>query len=215
MAVRTLVLCEDCAHPASLTIDGLDGLGEGGYAFDYVSDPKDWSPERMAGYPLVVFSKANQTSDTDRTPWVTEETGQAFVDYVRRGKGLLFLHSGTALYKEIVSMRDLMGGVFVGHPPQCDVMVAPKAGHVLTEGTTTFTVCDEHYMMEMHDTNVDLFLHTSSEHGEMPAGWRRRESDGRVAVLTPGHNPEGWMVPAYQALLRNCLNWCSGAGIQN
>ncbi len=163
--MRALVLCEDCAHPASLTVDGLNGLGDTGYEFDFVTDPADWSAGTMADYPLVVFSKANQTSDKDRTPWVTDETGKAFVDYVTRGHGILFLHSGTALYKEIPTLRNLMGGVFVGHPPQCDVTVEPTEEHPLAAGCLSFTAKDEHYTMEMNDPNVDIFLHTHSEHG--------------------------------------------------
>lgn len=31
---------------------------------------------------------------------------------------------------------------------------------------------------------------------------------GRVCVLTPGHNPEVWSCPSFQALLRNGLRWC-------
>ena len=206
--MKALVLCEDCAHPASLTVDGLSALEDCGCEFIFVTDPADWSAGWMAEFPLVVFSKANQASAKDKTPWVTDEIGQTFVDYVARGHAILFLHSGTALYKDIPSLRDLMGGVFVGHPPQCEVTVEPTEGHALTSGSSAFTLKDEHYMMEMNDPGVEIFLHTRSEHGTQPAGWTRSEKNGRVAVLTPSHNPEGWVEPAYQALLRNCLDWC-------
>lgn len=212
--MKALVLCEDCAHPASLTVDGLNALGDSGYDFEFVTDPADWSVGWMAEFPLVVFSKANQTSAKDKTAWASDETGQAFVDYVARGHAILFLHSGTALYKDIPTLRDLMGGVFVGHPPQCEVTIEPTEGHDLTSGSSSFVLKDEHYMMEMNDSSVDIFLHTHSEHGTQPAGWTRSEGVGRVAVLTPGHNPEGWVEPAYQSLLRNCLGWCTGTGSQ-
>ncbi|MBK36933.1 MAG: hypothetical protein CME26_15565 [Gemmatimonadetes bacterium] len=208
--MKALVLCEDCAHPASLTIDGLNVLEDHVYEFTFVEDPNTWSAGWMAEFPLVVFSKANQTSASDKTPWASEKIAQAFVDYVSRGRAILFLHSGTALYTDIPPLRDLMGGIFVRHPPQCEVTVEPKAGHTMTSGSDTFTVKDEHYLMEMNDPAVDVFLHTHSEHGTQPAGWTRQEGNGRVAVLTPGHNPEGWVVPSYQALLRNCLDWCAG-----
>ena len=208
--MRTLVLCEDSAHPADLTRDGLAGLGDCGCEFDFVADSAKWSPEMMSEYPLVVFSKANNTSASDPKPWATEVTGSAFVNYVRHGNSILFLHSGTALYKDLPSFRNLMGGVFVGHPPQCPVTAEPKRNHTLTAGSSAFTLKDEHYQMEMNDPDVDLFLNSTSEHGIQPAGWTRTEGDGRVCVLTPGHRLETWHHPSHQAMLRNCLEWCKG-----
>ena len=207
--MRTLVFCDDSAHPASLTRDGLAALGQPGLQIDWVEDPAGWSTDSLNQYPLVIFSKANNRSRADHEPWASEETGQAFVDYVAGGSGLLVLHSGTALYDNAPSLCSLMGGVFTGHPAQCPVTVAPRADHPLTAGSAPFTLMDEHYMMEMNDPNVDLFLDTESEHGRQPAGWTRTEGKGRVCVLTPGHNPEVWRHPSFQALLRNSLDWCN------
>ena len=207
--MRTLVLCDDSAHPASLTRDGLTALGDSGLEFDWMADPDAWRAEGLNDYALVIFSKANNFSQTDPTPWATEETGKAFVNYVEAGNSILFLHSGTALYDNAPSLCGLMGGIFVGHPAQCPVTVAPRDGHPLTAASETFTLMDEHYMMEMNDRNVDLFLHTVSEHGTQPAGWTRTQGQGRVCVLTPGHNPDVWRHPSYQALLRNSLAWCN------
>ncbi|MEZ4713552.1 MAG: ThuA domain-containing protein [Caldilineaceae bacterium] len=211
--MRTLVLCDDSAHPAALTQDGLTGLGECGYEFDWQTNPDEWSAAEMNGYPLVIFSKANNRSRTESAPWADEEIGAAFVDYVRQGGNILFLHSGTALYGNAPALCQLMGGVFVRHPAQCPVTVEPLVGHPLTAGSAAFTGKDEHYQMEMNDPNVDLFLHTVSEHGTQPGGWTRTEGQGRVCVLTPGHNLEIWHHPSYQALLRNCLAWCAKTGL--
>jgi type 1 glutamine amidotransferase len=101
-----------------------------------------------------------------------------------------------------------VGGVFVKHPPQCPVTVEPQVGHPLTAGSAPFTLVDEHYFMELDDPQADIFLTTTSEHGPQPGGWRRTEGEGRVCVLTPGHNLEIWLHPSFQALLRNGLSWC-------
>ena len=207
--MRTLVLCDDTAHPAALTRDGLSALGDCGYEFDWQEDLSTWSAEGIDRYRLVIFSKANNRSHLDSAPWVTEKGAAAFVDYVSQGKGMLFLHSGTALYGNAPSLCRLMGGVFVGHPAQCPVTVEPHDGHPLTAGSATFTAKDEHYQMEMNDPDVDHFLNTMSEHGSQPGGWTRTEGKGRVCVLTPGHNLEIWHHPSYQAILLNCLAWCA------
>jgi type 1 glutamine amidotransferase len=63
--------------------------------------------------------------------------------------------------------------------------------------------------MEMTDQPLDLFLTTTSEHGAQPGGWTRTEGQGRICVLSPGHNLEVWLHPSFQALLLNGLRWCS------
>ncbi len=207
--MRTLVLCNDVAHPASLTRDGLAGLGNCGYDFDFLENSSDWSTEKMNDYPLIIFSKANNKSQSDNEAWASEEIGMSFVNYVRQGNSILFLHSGTALYDNSPSLCHLMGGIFVGHPAQCLVTVEPQHNHSLSKGSAAFTLKDEHYQMAMNDPEVDHFLSTTSEHGVQPAGWTRFEGKGKVCVLTPGHNLEIWHHPSYQAILRNCLAWCS------
>jgi type 1 glutamine amidotransferase len=208
--VRALVLCDDYWHPAAVAREGLDALqAEGEYAFDWIEDAGEWSAERMAGYPVVVLVKSNNVSAVDQTNWMTPEVETAFLDYVRAGKGLLVVHSGSAGYKETPVLRALMGGVFDQHPKQCPVTVQPQAGHPLTSGSEPFTIVDEHYIMVLDDAGADVFLTTTSEHGTQPGGWTRREGAGRVCMLTPGHNVEVWLEPSFQVLLGNALRWCA------
>ena len=206
--MQILVLCDDYWHPARVPRAGLSKLAEAGFSFDWIENAHDWSAERMAAYPLVILTKSNHISSSDQSGWMTDEAQSAFVEYVRKGNGLLAIHSGTAGYQEMPVLRSLLGGVFTHHPEQCMVTMQPHVNHLLTADIFPFTLKDEHYFMTMDDPQVDVFLATHSEHGEQPAGWRRTEGTGRVAVLTPGHNLEVWLHPSYQALLLNTLRWC-------
>jgi type 1 glutamine amidotransferase len=212
--MRTLVLCDDYWHPARTPRAGLGALQASGFEFDWIEHAGEWSAERMAEYPLVLLTKANNISAADQQPWVTQAVEQAFLEHVRKGNGLLAIHSGTAGYLEAPILRSLLGGVFVSHPPQCMVTIEPHASHQLTTGSASFTIKDEHYHMALDDPQADVFLTTASEHGTQPGGWTRREGAGRVAVLTPGHNVEVWLHPDYQALIGNALRWCGMAGNQ-
>jgi type 1 glutamine amidotransferase len=209
--MRTLVLCDDYWHPARTPRAGLGPLEERGFEFDWVENAGEWSAERMADFPVVVLTKANNISAADQRPWMTDQIEQALRDYVRQGNGLLAIHSGTAGYAQMPVLRGLLGGVFASHPPQCLVTVEPREPHPLTAGSAAFTLKDEHYFMELDDTQADLFLTATSEHGAQPAGWTRNEGAGRVCVLSPGHNLEVWLHPAYQALIYNGLRWCGAA----
>ena len=208
--MQILVLCDDYWHPGRVPREGLGALKDKGFAFDWIEDARDWSAEWMAAYPLVILTKSNHISSFDQSGWMTDDVQLAFADYVRKGNGLLAIHSGTAGYEEMLVLRSLLGGVFTHHSEQCAVTMKPQTSHALTTGIAAFTLKDEHYFMAMYDSQADIFMTTHSEHGEQPAGWRRTEGSGRVAVLTPGHNLEVWLHPSYQALLLNALRWCSG-----
>lgn len=207
--MRVLVLCDDYWHPAKTVREGLAPLVAQGFSFDFIENAADWSPERMAGYPVTILAKSDNVSAADQASWMTPEAQQAFVDYVSRGRGLLAIHSGTAGYEKMLALRELLGGVFTQHPPQCAVTVDPQPDHPLTANCGPFTAIDEHYFMALDDTGADIFLTTTSEHGIQPGGWRRTPGQGRVCVLTPGHNLEVWLEPSFQALVRNALTWCA------
>ena len=206
--MKTLVLCDDHWHPARIPQEGLGALNGTGFSFDLIVNARDWSPDIMMKYALVILTKSNHVSSADQSEWMTDTAQAAFADYVRNGNGLLAIHSGTAAYDQRSVLRRLLGGVFVRHPEQCPVTLTPLAGHPLAIGSDRFTLRDEHYFMAMDDPEADVFVTTTSEHGEQPGAWRRIEGSGRVAVLTPGHNLEVWLHPSFQALLLNSLRWC-------
>ena len=207
MKLRTLVLCDDAWHPAEVVQRGLNALADSRFAFEFITHGGDWSAAVMEEFPLVVVAKANHRCATDQASWLTAENEMAFPEFVQRGGGLLVLHGGTTGYKTLLHMRQSLGGVFLTHPDQCPVTVEPKSGHPMTVGVKRFTEQDEHYFMAMDDAQADVFMHTRSEHGVQPAGWTRTEGNGRVCVLTPGHNVAVWLNLEFQKLLRNGLQW--------
>jgi type 1 glutamine amidotransferase len=206
--MKLLVLCGDAWHPPEVARKALEAVARTQFKFDWIEDARQWTPEAMAAYPLVVLTKSDNVSVTDNSSWMTDTAQAAFSEYVRRGNGLLAMHSGTAEYEHKPVIRDLLGGVFLRHPEQCPVTVNPRPGHPLCAGSAPFTVMDEHYFMALDDTEADVFMTISSVNGEQPGAWRREVGDGRVAVLTPGHNIEVWQHPSYQALVFNSLRWC-------
>ncbi|HAO79189.1 MAG TPA: hypothetical protein DCQ92_09470 [Verrucomicrobia subdivision 3 bacterium] len=207
MSLRTLVLCDDTWHPAETIRRGLTALGDCGFAFEFLEDGTKWSADAMINFPLVVLAKANITSSTVERPWLTPDSQQVFPDYVQRGNGLVVVHADTSRYDQLPAMLELIGGAFLHHPDQCAVTVSPKPGHPAAVDVAPFTLRDEHYFMAMNDACVDVFLHSRSEYGVQPAGWTRTQGEGRVCVLTPGHNEEVWLHPSFQKLLLNALRW--------
>jgi type 1 glutamine amidotransferase len=207
--MRTLVLCGDHWHPPRVAHEGLRALQSSGFVFDWIEDARDWSPEIMSSYRSVILTKSNNVSHTDQTEWMTDDAQGAFLKYVQSGNGLLAIHSGTAEYERKSVLRALLGGVFTRHPDPCPVTIKPRMEHPLCTESGPFTLQDEHYFMALDDPQAEVFMTTASVNGEQPGGWRREVGNGRVAVLTPGHNLEVWLHPSFQALLINSLRWCS------
>jgi type 1 glutamine amidotransferase len=210
--MKILVLCDDFWHPARVPQAGLKPLEAEGYSFDWMTDATGWTERAMSQYAVVILTKSNNISSLNVEPWMNPEVEKAFVNYVRSGKGLLVIHSGSAGYQNTPELRALIGGVFLQHPPQCPVTIEPVTQNSLTNMVEGFTVQDEHYHMSLDARDADVFLTARSEHGTQPAGWTRRERLGRVCMLTPGHNVEVWLHPSYQQQIRNALVYCTGAG---
>ncbi|MGN7168854.1 ThuA domain-containing protein [Paenibacillus cellulositrophicus] len=214
--MNILVLCDDQWHPADVVKGGLEPLRAGGFNFHYILETDaEWqdSLERLlTEYDLLILAKSNRVSAVKEQPWLTAQTGGLLQRYVSVGGGLLVLHSGTVGYRDIEDVRRLVGGVFHHHPEQCPVTVEPVQDTEITRGVHAFTLQDEHYFMDMTDqSDVNIFMVTRSEHGEQPGGWTRTEGEGRVCVLTPGHNLAVWLHPGYQQLLRQALTWTASA----
>jgi uncharacterized protein len=206
---RVLVLCDDQWHSAQTARLGLKPIEKNGtFTFDYIEDTQDWSEEKMMEYQLVILTKSNNVSSTNHAPWMTSDVENAFLNYFHTGNGLLIIHSGTADYRECSVLRGITGGAFASHPEQCEITVTPKTQNPFKLDLASFTIFDEHYMMDLDDKSANVFLTTSSEHGVQPAGWTRNEGSGRVCVLTPGHNLEVWLHPSYQELINKALFWC-------
>ena len=207
--MKTLVLCGDDRHSPRIAREGLEAIHQTEFSFDWIENARDWTPEIMSSYPLVILTKSDNVSQTDRTNWMTESVQIVFSDYVQQGNGLFAVHSGTAEYEQKTVLRGVLGGVFLHHPEQCPVTINPQVEHPLCAGSAPCTLRDEHYFMALDDPQADIFMTTTSIHGEQPGAWRREVGKGRVAVLTPGHHLEVWLHPSYQALLLNSMRWCS------
>lgn len=82
------------------------------------------------------------------------------------------------------------------------------ASHPIMEGVEDFTLPqDEHYTLDVLADDFEIFAETSSDAGVYPAGLCRNMGEGRVCILTPGHNAFAINFPAYQKVILNALKW--------
>jgi len=210
MRMRILLLCNDFFHPGDIPTNGMSPLNGKGFEIDVISDASGFDPSVLTGYSVVVVSKCDNVSQTDKSGWKTEAVQQAFVDYVENGGGVVFSHSGTVAGENTDLMDRLSGCRFAHHPDQCPVTVSPLKPHPITEGVDTFTEVDEHYHLEILTNDIDVLAACYAPECVLPAAFVRTQGKGRVCVLTPGHNPQVWANPSFQRMLENALRWCGG-----
>jgi len=224
------VLCGDRWHPAEIVLTGLrEALGERETGdLPEANGQSGRSGERIALEPLppgaelsrswladkdvVVLAKLNHVSEEDSAPWLTAEIKAAIMAYVEEGGGLAVIHAGTAGFKDDPVFCRFIGGVFAYHPESCPVTLALNAGKLpfRARNEGDIVVFDEHYMMDMADESLDVFLTAASEHGMQAAGWSRSHGQGKLFTLTPGHYLEVWREPVFRHLIAGGVRWCAG-----
>lgn len=208
------VICGDYYHPAEVVIQGMNNLDivkTGVARLEYVVETTEWSKAQMDRYDVIVLSKGNSQSPTNFSPWLTEVVQSDFLNYVEQGKGLLFIHSGTVGYQNEPHFRHLAGGGFKHHPKPGPVSIEITGSSTLPGiQPQTFSVHDEHYLMEMFHDDLSVFMTSTSNDEVQPAGWTRQQGEGRVCVLTPGHYIDVWLNPGYQYIIEKALLWCAG-----
>jgi type 1 glutamine amidotransferase len=142
---------------------------------------------------------------------LTDAQVVALRDWVRRGGALLAAHSATVVGKSDPALGELMGGVFVEHPPQFAFTVYPVYGeHPITAGVEAFTVHDEFYVERLVGP-VTVHMVAVDRGVAYPMVWSKVESRGRVAHVAMGHSALVWDLPPYRRLMLQALEWVAGA----
>lgn len=214
--MNILLICDDLWHPGETIRFGLNFLTEQDYTLQTVMDAKDIvTPELLRQFDGVIIAKGDCLNAANhQAPWfeegITLVSPQGYAQYVQEGGAILFLHAGITFRKErCPAMADFQGVQFKGHPPQCPVRfhVADPA-HPIMQGVEDFTLPqDEHYALEVLADDLEVFAQTSSDAGSYPAGMCRQLGQGRICLLTPGHNAFAISFPAYQKVILNALRW--------
>ena len=213
--MKVLVLCGDQWHPKETVQQGLLGtlsnkatnknLLQKEIFFDFIDNLADTTINSIYNYDALILAKANHSSEVNTSAWVTPNIEKNIRNYVGRGSMLVVIHSGLVGYSKHADLNNLIGGSFTHHPDPCIVKVSPLTSDLIGKSIECFEVFDEHYFVTT-DTEVEVFLETTSQHGSQPGGWINIEGRGKVIALTPGHFNEVWSNESMQTLLIDILN---------
>jgi len=208
--MKILVLCNDYWHPGKIVEDGLNGLNLN-YDFDFYNRINTTDPTDYSDYDIIILARGNNLERKDDevlfNPWMTDEIVANLTSFVETGGSIFVVHNGTSEYWDFPKLKNLLGGIFADHPPQCQVSHKMVASSPMVKGATDFIADDEHYQMDITD-DFDVFMYSTSHLSTQPAGWTRKQGLGKVCMLTPGNTMDVWNNPSFKTLVTNCLKWC-------
>jgi type 1 glutamine amidotransferase len=130
--------------------------------------------------------------------------------FVRRGGGLLAVHSASASFTEEEAYLQLLGGRFVEHGPVEPFDVRPTGLPDDPFGDIPpFSVEDELYRHE-YDPGNRIHLYTPLGDEQEPVVWTRSHGAGRVCYSALGHTVSSMRHPQAQQILQRGLVWACG-----
>jgi type 1 glutamine amidotransferase len=184
------------------------------------------SPEALKTYDVIIF--ANTTGDL---PLPDKE---AFMEWIRSGKGFVGMHSATDTFHGFRPYIDMIGGEFKQHGAQVAVEAinqdteCPACRHL----AASWKVFDEIYQFKNFDRTKVHGLLTLDKHpndktpGDYPISWCKEYGKGRVFYTSLGHREDIWdpnykpdkgermnspeIAKAYQEHILNGIKWALG-----
>jgi hypothetical protein len=237
---HVLALVGDRYHNSDYIRVSLDRLfGELDLPVDYTTNYDHLSRSLLAGYQLFVCFRdgmiwpggylgpdaypyarylENRGPFPAETPknWITLEQGEAVKDFVAAGNGFYSLHNNSHVSLSSKSYREVMGGAYIGHPPQRPFKVrVVRKDHPITQGVQDFMVNDEqHYVTYDKDPNniilraenIDGLSYENLGTGSI-SGWAHEYGKGRVVFTAVGHNIHAMWQPEYLKVQKNAVKW--------
>ncbi len=206
-ALKVLFLGHTSTHHPSMALMPILAapLARKGIQLTHVASPDEaLRPEVLAHYDALMIYANHKT--------LTAAQEQALVSFVEDGKGLIALHSASAMFTESPRYIPLVGGEFKSHGTGEFSAEITAPGHPVVRGLAPFTTWDETYVHSRHNT-VDrtVLMERVDDTGREPYTWVRTQGKGRVFYTALGHDERTWRHPGFQQLVEQGTTWAVSA----
>jgi uncharacterized protein len=180
------------------------------------------SPEALKNYDAVIFANT-----TGNLPLPDKE---AFLDWIKSGKGFVGMHSATDTFHEFPGYIDMIGAEFKKHEAQVsvDAINQDQECPICKNLPAHWEVFDEIYQFKNFDRSKVHGLLTLDKHpnnktpGDYPISWCKEYGKGRVYYTSLGHREDVWdptwpdrknskeVAEAYQQNILGGIKWALG-----
>jgi len=208
--LRVLIFSGQNNHAWQETTPKLrDLLAAGGrFTVDVTDHPEQGTAEQFARYD-VILSNWNAFGPAKVKAW-PESVRQAFLQFIRGGKGLVVIHAGGSSFYDWPEYQQAAGAWWQmdrtshGAPHTFTVTPAPAA-HPVTAGLAPFQTRDELWRRPGVAPGAQVLATAEGE----PVALASRVGQGRSFTLLLGHDAACMDNPGFQALLRRGAEWAA------
>lgn len=149
----------------------------------------------------------------------TDEVKERFLSYIRKGGGVVAIHSAADSHPGWDEYDAMLGGRFESHPPFGEIAVQIDiSDHAITRDLPTeWTLEDEFYHLKNCAADDKLILMTGHSPGDgedaspRPVAWEKNYGAGRVFYTILGHGIETHQDKRFHKLIANALKWSANA----
>lgn len=157
---------------------------------------------------LIFYDMVQEIEDAQKT---------AFINLLKNGKGLVFLHHSLADYQEWDEFEKIIGGRYVltdleldastyRHDVDIPVTVVDK-NHPITKGMYDFVIHDEVYGNYKVLPSVQPLLQTTHPESGKILAWTNTYAKSRIVTLQLGHDHYAYENPNYRVLIKQAIDW--------
>jgi type 1 glutamine amidotransferase/HEAT repeat protein len=217
--LRVLIFSGQNNHDWQSTTPKLKSILQetGRFQVEVTDHPERCSQASLAEYD-VLLSNWNTFGPAAVKEW-PEAMRTAFLEFVRRGRGLVVVHAGSSSFPEWTEYHDLVGGAWgtaTGHGPihRFEVKMA-QPNHPITRGFPSFKITDElwHRTAIRPNRNVLATAYSAPEYGgsgqHEPVAFTMQFGEGRCFNLVLGHDANAMTSVGFSALLARGTEWAA------
>ena len=215
MAIETLLLGENRFPYHRLEKFGpyiVQMFDEDEFSIEYTTDRDVLTDGTLEDLDVLLSAMTDNTLSTGEQDGLDE--------FVRGGGGFAGVHGASCLQNRedeeddgpISTLRELLGGHFLGHPAQTRYRVAvTNSFHPITCDLDSFHVWDEPYRVATDEEVTVLARMDHPEFPDMPAVWTKGHGEGRVFYCSLGHDEHSLTNSAVAELYRRGVRWVGSA----
>ena len=162
----------------------------------------------LANFDAVFF--VNTTGELPLT------AAQALTTWVHNGGTFAGAHSASDTWHGVPEYLDMLGGEFIGHPPETTAqVVVDDRTHLATRSLPpTIQLYEEFYYLGKVDLAAIRELlslrarpEPPNDPGYFPLAWEKSYGRGRVFYTALGHRDDIWLSPWYREHMSGIVQW--------
>jgi uncharacterized protein len=197
-------------------------LAEAGhFQVEIADDPRVFTDAMLERYAAIIFDNTNNEI------FDTEEQKAALQRFVRRGGGIVGIHSATGSMRQWPWFWSMMGGKFKRHAPMQTFTIRVEDAHNPSTGhlPSAYPWTDEFYYVENVPDGLHVLLagdlvalkdpeketYPGKRFGDwVPLAWCHQFEGGREWYTSLGHKPEHYSDPGFTRHLLGGVLWAMG-----